>query len=167
MLVVPKHLLTLMLIVLTAGLAGGVLLVFNGSGSRANAEVIGVYKDWTAGTYKANGSLVCNMWSQPQLSIGDYTKRGDVYAFVTHFPADKIFDQISLDMGYPVGPKEITVMVGRQYFVFDAEGENAYARLEDTQRLIKAFRKGATMLVRSRSKRGTDTKDTFSLRGFT
>ena len=163
----PKHFLSFILLCLIGCLAIGVLFVFNAQGSRANAEVIGVYKDWTAGTYKSSGSLVCNMWSQPKASVGKYTRRGDVFAFVTHFPEEGTMSQISLDLGYPIGPKRIKVIVNGKEFLFDTDGERAYAQSGDTKTLIKAFRKGSTLLVKSRSKRGTDTKDTFSLSGFT
>lgn len=162
-----KHLLSFVLLLLIGALAIGVWSVFHVQGSVARAEVIGVYKDWTAGTYKSNGGLVCNMWSQPKASVGKYTKRGDVFAFVTHFPDEGTMSQISLDLGYPIGLKEITIIVNNKKFLFDADGERAYARAENTETLIKAFRRGSSMLVKSRSKRGTDTKDTFSLSGFT
>ncbi len=161
-----KRFLSLILLSLISCLAIGVLFVFN-TQNRAHAEVIGVYKNWTAGTYKSNGGLVCNMWSQPKASVGKYTKRGDVFAFVTHFPEEGTMSQISLELGYPIGPAQIDVIVNGKTFVFDTEGERAYAKAEQAETLIKAFRKGSSMLVKSRSKRGTDTKDTFSLSGFT
>ena len=163
----PQHFLTFVLLTFIGCLAIGVLFVFSPQGNRAHAEVIGVYKNWTAGTYKSNGSLVCNMWSQPKTSVGKYTKRGDVFAFVTHFPEENTMSQISLDLGYPIGIKEVTVIVNGKKFLFDADGERAYAKTKNTKTLIQAFRKGSSMLVKSRSKRGTDTKDTFSLSGFT
>lgn len=163
----PKHFLTLILLSLVCCLAAGVLFVFNAQGSRANAEVIGVYKKWTAGTYKSDGGLVCNMWSRPKASVGKYTKRGEVIAFITHFPDEGVMSQISLELGYPIGPKQISVIVNGKKFAFETEGERAYAKESDSKALIEAFRKGSSLLVKSRSKRGTDTKDTFSLSGFT
>lgn len=162
-----SHLTPLVLFVTAAALAGAVLLVFNHKTSSAQAEVTGVFNDWTAATYQHNGKKVCNMWAKPQLSVGDYKIRGDIYAFVTHYPADKTMSVFSLEMGYPIKPREITVTVGNKNFKFQVSGEFAYGQSTDSKKLIGAFRRGTTMLVSSRSKRGTRTKDTFSLRGFT
>ena len=144
-----------------------ITLSTGGRSIQANADVIGVYKKWTAATYEVNGNLACNMWSEPEKSVGKYTRRGKVYAFVTHFPSERITAQISLDMGYPIGIPEVSVSIGKQSFVFDADGEQAYARVADTKKLLDAMRRGSSMLIKSRSTRGTDTRDSFSLIGFT
>lgn len=45
---------------------------------------LGEYGDWTAYSYKEGKNLVCYMASTPKKDEGNYKKRGDIYAVVTH-----------------------------------------------------------------------------------
>lgn len=162
----PKHIFSLALLAITVVLIGITALVFSQSAQSAKAEVIGVYRDWIVGTYQQDGKKVCNMWSEPKLSLHENRPRGDVNAHVTHFP-DASSPQISIRMGYPIGIKQVKVSVGKEKFNFEPVGDVAYAKETDVKRMIKAFRRGSMMLVNSRSTKGTNTKDTFSLSGFT
>jgi hypothetical protein len=61
---------------------------------------LGTFKDWQAHSYKEGGKLVCTMFSVPKSSEGDYSRRGEVYAFVTHRPAHNRVDEVSINIGY-------------------------------------------------------------------
>ena len=63
-------------------------------------KLIGDYNDWSAYTYKEGNATVCYMASTPKRDEGNYTKRGDIYAVVTHRPADKSFDVVNFVAGY-------------------------------------------------------------------
>ncbi|MGV8840846.1 MAG: invasion associated locus B family protein [Bauldia sp.] len=73
-------------------------------------------------------------------------------------------------MGYPLAPEsEVLVTVdGGESFTMFVEGEGAWlpSRVEDDL-LVAAMRGGTEMVVRGRSARGTNTTDTYSLRGIT
>ena len=55
---------------------------------------LGEYGDWTAYSYKEGKNLVCYMASTPKKDEGNYKKRGDIYAVVTHRPADKSYNVV-------------------------------------------------------------------------
>ena len=44
-------------------------------------KLIGEHGDWAAYTFMENNSKVCYMVSHPKKTTGNYTKRGDVFAF--------------------------------------------------------------------------------------
>lgn len=96
-------------------------------------------------------------------------RRGDILLFVTFRPGDGANGAISFTGGYPFAPKStVTVEIdGASYEMF-SDGEWAWpATPEADMALLTAMKKGSTAILTAASARGTQTKDTFSLRGFT
>lgn len=146
-------------------------LLFATSSIAANVPTeIGEYGDWTAYTYKDGKNLVCYMASTPKKDEGNYKKRGDIYAVVTHRPADKSYNVVNFVAGYDYkNGSNVTVKIGTTTFhnLF-TNGENAWAPDSTTDKqLIDAMKRGERMIVEGISARGTKTKDTYSLSGFT
>ncbi|MDH3413174.1 MAG: invasion associated locus B family protein [Gammaproteobacteria bacterium] len=133
------------------------------------ADVIGVHRDWVAVTSINGKQKTCMMWSQPKKSEGYKGKRGDVFAFVTHQPAEKRLDRVSFENGYHMGkPAAVQVKVGDQTFALSASGTGAWARNgTDDAALIKVMRAGNTMTVVAKGPGGETVKDSYSLSGFT
>ncbi len=125
--------------------------------------------NWSAFTYQEDGNTVCFMAAQPEKDEGDYTKRGDIYAMVTHRPADNRSNVVSLLMGYPFADEaRVTVDIDGQEFTLATEGETAWAPNPSVDPpLVQAMVQGRQMVVRGVSARGTKTRDTYSLIGFT
>lgn len=94
-------------------------------------------------------------------------RRGDILLFVTFRPGRP--GEISFTGGYPFA-KNSTVEVsidGKSYKMF-TDGEWAWpGSAEDDAKLLAAMKAGTTAVLTARSGRGTQTTDTFSLRGFT
>ena len=63
-------------------------------------ESLGAFGDWRAYAYDEKGEKACYIASQPKKDEGDYKRRGEIYAMVTHRPADKVRDEVSLAAGY-------------------------------------------------------------------
>jgi len=148
------------------------ILLLAGAATRAAAqdvEYLGTNRDWHAFQYMENGNRVCYMASRPAEEEGNYTQRGDVFALVTHRPAENSTNVISFIAGYTYQPgSEVTATIGGETFSLFTEGDTAWARDAATdQRLVNAMRRGADMVVRGTSSRGTRTTDTYSLFGFT
>jgi invasion protein IalB len=127
------------------------------------------HHDWRAFTHDTARGKVCFMASSPKLAKGNYTRRGEIYAMVTHRPAENVRDEVSLAAGYdfPSGG-QATVSISGQNFSMITQGEHAWAT--DTtadKKMVDAMRAGSSMVVKGRSARGTDTTDTYSLNGFT
>ncbi len=131
---------------------------------------LGTFTDWRAHSYVENGK-VCNMWSRPTKHEEQGRPRGEIYAFVTHRPGINTRAEVSFQMGYTVDPsKPITITIGsRKFEGYSEDGRQAVFVAQDVAEngLINAMRRGARMTVQAVSQRGTPTKDTYSLSGFT
>lgn len=129
---------------------------------------IGEYDDWSAYAFvEGADNKVCYMVSQPKTEEGDYTQRGDVFALVTHRPAENSRNVFSYIAGYSYKPdSEVTVTVGNQNFTLFTEGESAWTPDQATDnKLTEAIRRGNSFVVKGVSSRGTRTTDTFGLKG--
>lgn len=140
-----------------------------GATAPAGAEtLLGQHRDWTARSYEEGGAAVCNMFSAPKRDEGDYTTRGEIIAFVTHRPDGQQWNVLAFDMGYPIQEgSEVTVEIGSESFSLFTRGDLAFSYPRDDAALVRAMRAGAEMIVRGTSARGTATRDTYSLIGFT
>lgn len=128
---------------------------------------LGRFKSWQAHSYSEVGKTVCNMWSRPKKHEEGGKKRGDIFIYVTHRPKSKRFHEVSLDMGYPVKPgSDVTLKIGSKKFKLFVKGQSAFARSEDDPKIVKAMRAGNSLVVTGQSSKGTKTKDSFSLSGF-
>ena len=94
-------------------------------------------------------------------------RRGDILLFVTFRPGKP--GEISFTGGYPfAGGSTVEVTVDGNAFQLFTDGEWAWpGSAADDAALLKAMKAGASAVVQARSGKGTQTKDTFSLRGFT
>jgi len=137
-------------------------------------ERVGAHEDWavyTAASPKecwlvTNASKVENTrGGKPALNVN----RGDILLYVTYLPGQKIIGEVSFGGGYPfkVG-QAVKLQIGSATYDMVPEGEFAWpASSAIDQQIRVAMTKGATAVVRAESTRGTKTKDTFSLKGFT
>lgn len=133
-------------------------------------RVLGTYRDWTAYTYQGQDGQVCYIASLPTSSEGDYTRRGDVFAIVTHRPGAGEFDVFNIDAGYTYAPdSEVVLSVdGSEVARLFTHNSTSWARDAETDaRIVQSMVRGGRMVVVGTSNRGTRTTDTFSLLGFT
>jgi len=150
-------------------LAFGFIFCARATFAAGESQVLGEYGDWTAYYYQEGKNPVCYLVSTPKKDEGKYTRRGDIYAVVTHRPADKTFGVINFVAGYKYKPNtRVTVKIGTvntdKLFV---DGDKAWAISEDVDaRLVDAMKKYEKMIVHGTSSKGTKTKDTYSLKGF-
>ena len=138
--------------------------------SRAQGiERIGDYGDWHSFRFSEDGNLACYTSSEPKKAEGQYKKRGDVFAIVTHRPAEKRLGEVSIIAGYSYRKDSwVEVKIGAQTFQLFTQDDGAWAPDAETdKKLVQAMRKGHTMVVIGTSARGTLTTDTYSLKGFT
>jgi hypothetical protein len=94
-------------------------------------------------------------------------RRGDILLFVTFRPGKP--GEISFTGGYPfAGGSTVDVAIDGQSYQLFTDGEWAWpGSPEDDAALLAAMKKGASAVMSARSGKGTQTVDTFSLRGFT
>lgn len=132
--------------------------------------------DWSV--FKADGGTKeCWIVSSPTSSVAkrggkDVTRevsRGDVLLMVAVRPAEGVTNELSFNAGYPLKKaSQVALSVGSGSFKLFTEGEWAWsASAEEDDKLVAALKKGAVATLVGTSQRGTETTDTFSLKGFT
>ena len=128
---------------------------------------LGTFGAWTAYSVTENGAKTCFMTAKPQKDEGNYSKRGDITASLTHRPAEKTKNTFSYAAGYSYKDKsDVTVTINGQVFTLFTAGENAWTPDQATDdTLARAIQQGSQMVVTGTSTRGTLTKDTYSLKG--
>lgn len=96
-------------------------------------------------------------------------RRGDILLYVTYVPDQNVAGQVSFTGGYPFKDNStITVDIDGTKFDFFVQGEWAWAKsADDDAKIVDAMRRGSSAVISAQSSRGTKTKDTFSLLGFT
>lgn len=96
-------------------------------------------------------------------------RRGDILLFVTFRPGDSVSGEVSFTGGYPFADgSTVSLQVGDASYELFTEGEWAWpATAGDDAKITTSMKRGAEAILTGRSKRGTVTKDTFSLLGFT
>lgn len=100
-------------------------------------------------------------------------RRGDILLFVSFIPSKGAKGQVSFTGGYPFAPgSQVSLEIGDQTFQLFTDTatnkEMAWAPSDaDDTKITTAMKRGAEAILTARSARGTTTKDTFSLLGFT
>jgi hypothetical protein len=131
--------------------------------------LLGQFGEW--GAYKAapGGKTVCFALAKPSSAVTEPAgrNRDPSYLFVSTRPTEKVKNEFSAIVGYPQKPgADATVAIGSQSFPMYTQGDGAWIKnaAEETQ-LVDAMRRGADLVVKSESSRGTRTTDTYSLKG--
>ncbi len=133
----------------------------------AEPRQIGKYGDWTSYVLMEKGSKVCYMVSKPVKAEGKYTNRGEIFALITHRPAENTKDVFSYITGYTYkkGSNATVTIDGKRYMLFTQDDTAWAPDAEADARLAKAIQKGSSMVVHGTSRYGTLTTDTYSLKG--
>lgn len=148
--------------------SGLVALVLSAPAAHAGEpRLLATYGAWNTYIVVDGDDKICYMASQTQDAKGDYKKRGDAYAMITHRPADHVRNEFSYLAGYTYKPgSEVTVDIDGQKFVLFTRDDSAWTSDGDTdEKLAKAIAAGRKMTVRGTSSRGTVTTDSVSLKG--
>ncbi|MBC7163619.1 MAG: hypothetical protein H5U15_01290 [Roseovarius sp.] len=96
-------------------------------------------------------------------------RRGDILLMTFFRPGAEVQGQITFTGGYPFAPgSTVNMRVGDESYEMFTEGEWAWpATTEDDAKILAAMKRGVDAVLTARSARGTQTKDTFSLMGYT
>ncbi|MEY9881068.1 invasion associated locus B family protein [Bradyrhizobium sp. USDA 329] len=141
-----------------AGVAGG-----------AEPTLIGQFGTWGAYAATPNGKKVCFALAKPSSSKTNPPNRprDPAYAFVSTRPAEKVNNEVSVMIGYALKPgSESTVEVGGASFAMYTQGDGLWIKnAAEEERMVEAMRKSADLVVKGVSAKGTETTDTFSLKG--
>ncbi|WIG53388.1 MAG: hypothetical protein OJF48_004308 [Afipia sp.] len=135
----------------------------------AEPSLIGQFGTWGAYTATPNGKKVCFALAKPSSSKTNPPNRprDPSYAFISTRPAEKVSNEVSIMIGYALKPgSEGSVEVGGSRFAMYSQGDGLWIKnAAEEDRLVDALRKGADAVVKGTSAKGTETTDTFPLKG--
>ena len=141
--------------------------------AQQSSNQVAVKTDWSVFAEPADSPKECWGVSPPRETVNTRdgkvvaVRRSDILLFVTYRTGGGGSPEVSFTGGYPFA-KDSTVQlaIGSGSFQLFTEGEWAWPAPEDDAKIVAAMQRGAEAVLTARSQRGTQTKDTFSLLGF-
>ncbi|MCC5975214.1 MAG: hypothetical protein JJT81_14335 [Rubellimicrobium sp.] len=155
-------------------IAAGVSLAAGPALSQAQTtNRVAASTDWSV--FQESNPRECFSVSAPreQLNTRDgqpaQVTRGETLLFVFFRPDQGVSGQVTFTGGYPFASgSTVSLQIGTSTFQLFTEGNWAWpATPEEDARIVEAMRRGAEAVLTGVSGRGTTTRDTFSLMGFT
>lgn len=135
----------------------------------AEPTLIGQFGTWGAYTASPNGKKVCFALAKPSSSKTNPPNRprDPAYAFISTRPAEKVVNEVSVMIGYTLKPgSESTLEVGGASYAMYTQGDGLWIKnAAEEERMVEAMRKAADVVVKGVSAKGTESTDTFSLKG--
>lgn len=140
-------------------------------GAQESTNRVATMTDWSV--FAEESPKECWGVSSPKETVNSRdgqpvsVRRGDILLFVTFRPG--VAGEISFSGGYPFASGSTVKMdVDGNSYNLISDGEWAWpGSKEDDAAILAALKKGTTAVLQAKSGKGTQTKDTFSLRGFT
>ena len=135
----------------------------------AQPKLLGQYGEWGAYTASPSGKKVCFALAKPTSSetVPPNRPRNPVFMFISTRPADKVTDEVSIVIGYPFKPgSEASADISSTSFALYTQQDGAWIKnAADEASMVSAMRAGGSMVVKGASAKGTQTTDTFTLKG--
>jgi Invasion associated locus B (IalB) protein len=131
--------------------------------------LLGQYGEWGAYAASPGGKKVCFAIAKPTASQTNPPDRprNPVYMFISSRPAEKVSNEVSVIVGYPFKPgTEASAAVGATSYALYTQQDGAWIKnaAEEAQ-MVDAMRAGQSAVVKGVSAKGTQSTDTFSLKG--
>ena len=148
---------------------------FAGAGAQApqppagvKSEHLGDAEGWSAFAETDKNAKACYLVGRPAKTEPENLKRGDIYVYVTHRPAEKTFNVVSFAAGYPYkDASDAELTVDTHKFTLFTSKEAAWSRDAATDKaVVEAMAKAKQAVLKGISARGNNTTDTYSLDGF-
>jgi Invasion associated locus B (IalB) protein len=132
-------------------------------------KLLGQYAEWGAYTASPGGKKVCFAIAKPSSSetVPPNRPRNPIYMFISTRPAEKVTNEVSIVAGYPFkAGAEATAAVGSTSFPLYTQQDGAWIKnAADEANMVNAMRSGQTALIKGVSAKGTQSSDTFALKG--
>lgn len=132
-------------------------------------SLIAQFGTWGAYAATPNGKKVCFALAKPSSTKTNPPNkpRDAAYAFISSRPSEKVANEVSVMMGYQIKPgTDPTLEVGGARYAMYAQGDGLWIKnAAEEERLVEALRKGTDAVVKAVSAKGTESTDTFSLKG--
>ena len=145
------------------------LCVFANQVNTEEVKKMGKHKNWETYIIKSNNGKICFAQSKPVLQSPKTSMR-DSRLFVSFRPGEEITNEISITAGYEFNKKNIvTAISGKNKYKFDLmqDGFAWMTSKKSEKKMIKIMKKGSRIMITGYNKNGSQTKDHYSLLGFT
>ena len=143
--------------------------LFSVSANSQEVKKVGKFKDWETMVITEQTGKVCFAQSVPVLQSPKSNIR-EARMFVSFRPGEKVSNEISITSGYEFNKKNIiTATSGKSKYKFDIAQEG-FAWIADNKlenKMIKTMKRGSRIMVTGYNQKGSQTKDHYSLLGFT
>lgn len=160
---------------IAGGLAGVALafMAMAGFAQETSSNQVAAETAWSV--FEDNDPRECWAVSSPTETVNTKdgrvvaVRRGDILLMTFYRPDADVQGQVAFTGGYPfAGGSTVNVNIGGTQFELFTDGEWAWpASTSDDAKIIAAMKRGTDAVLTARSSRGTQTKDTFSLLGYT
>ena len=157
------------------GMAAALAIFATGSATAQESSTnrVAANTDWSV--FVEDNPTECWGVSTPKESVNTRddrvvaVNRGQTLLMVFYRPSAAAKGQVAFTGGYPFASgSSVNLNISGNSFDLFTEGEWAWpATTDDDSKIITAMKRGAEAVLTGRSGRGTKTKDTFSLLGFT
>jgi hypothetical protein len=132
-------------------------------------SLLGQYGDWGAYTASPGGKKICFIIAKPasEETNPPNRPRNPIYMFISTRPADKVTNEVSIVIGYPFKPgSEASAQIGSNTYALYTQLDGAWIKnAADEAQMVDALRSGDTAVITGGSAKGTQTTDTYSLKG--
>ena len=134
----------------------------------AEPKSVGKYKNWESFVYTNGKDKICFAQTIPLERSPKNFKREQSILFVTFRKSEKIKDEISVTSGHEYKSSSVTAISGKNEFSFFSQGTFAWLiDGEEEFNLIKTMKKASKLSVSAKTTTGSQTKDLYSMMGFT
>ena len=135
----------------------------------AQPKLLGQYGVWGAYSASPGGKKVCFAIAKPTASQTNPPDRprNPTYMFISSRPAEKVSNEVSIIIGDPFKPgTEASAAVGSTSYALYTQQDGAWIKnASEEAKMVDAMRGGDSAVVKGVSAKGTQSTDTFTLKG--
>jgi hypothetical protein len=135
----------------------------------AEPTLVGQFGTWGAYVAAPGGKKVCFALAKPSSMKTNPPNRprDPAYAFISSRPGERVSNEVSIMIGYPLKPgSEGTLEVAGNRYAMYTQGDGLWIKnAAEEDKMVDALRKGSDVTVKGVSSKGTETTDTYSLKG--
>lgn len=135
----------------------------------AEPTLVGQFGPWGAYVASPGGKRVCFALAKPtsMKTNPPNRPRDPAYAFISSRPQEKVINEVSIMIGYPLKPgSDGTLEVSGNRYAMYTQGDGLWVKnAAEEEKMVDALRKGSDVVIKGVSSRGTETTDTYSLKG--
>tara|TARA_Y100000816_G_C25987499_1_gene515795 strand:+ start:344 stop:847 length:504 start_codon:yes stop_codon:yes gene_type:complete len=143
-------------------------LFFSSTVIAADPKSIGKYKNWETFVYNDTKGKVCFAQTVPLERAPKNFKRQPSRLFVTFRKSENVKNEISITSGHEYRSSSVMAKSGKNEFALFSQGNFAWLiDGEEEFNLIKTMKKASKLSVSAVAKNGSQTKDLYSMMGFT